>query len=119
MKKLSGLIYCCFISALSFAQPAKTGIAIIPEPVQIIEHEGRFHLPQSIVIEAGTEPGIRNVASFLKEQLSIPTGIQISISKTAPTAAIKLLLYENADTTLGKEGYRLTVNPKNIIIRAN
>lgn len=119
MKKLSGLIYCCFISTLLFAQTNKTEIAIIPEPVQIIEHEGRFHLPQSIVIEAGTEPEIRNVASFLQEQLSTPTGITITINKTAPTAAIKLLLYENADTTLSKEGYRLTVNPKNIIIRAN
>lgn len=120
MKQLSLLICCCFLSLLAFSQQgAKTGIAIIPEPVSVTENTGHFSLPRTVTIAAADAPGMKEVTAFLKDRLSIPTGRQVTVSHVASHAVIRLLLNETADATIGKEGYRLSVTPKNIIIKAN
>jgi hexosaminidase len=119
MKFFLGLLCCCFISVISFGQDSKTEIAVIPEPVTIIENAGRFSLPQNVVIQAGTQPEMKQVIAFLKARLSVPTGIPVIVKNTAPSATIKLILNKKAETVIGKEGYHLLVTPKNIVIKAN
>ena len=61
MKNLLGLLCLCFISVLSFGQVGKTQIAIIPQPVTVVENSGHFSLPKNVVIEAGTQPEMKEV----------------------------------------------------------
>lgn len=76
-------------------------------------------MPQTVSIEApsGSENGA--AVSFLKTRFSVPTGYNVSVNNAAPNAAIRLLLTQTADESLGKEGYRLSVTPKGISVTAN
>ncbi len=119
MKKFLGLVCLCYISVISFGQDNKTEIAIIPQPVTVIENTGHFTLPKNVVIEAGAQPEMKQVIAFLKTRLSVPTGIPVIIKSAAPSATIKLILNKKTDAVIGKEGYHLLVAPKNIVINAN
>jgi hexosaminidase len=99
-------------------------IALIPEPVSLQTDPGYFLLPATISIEApGTASAQQTLATAidgLKDHLTIPTGYKVSIGNKANSkASIRLLLNKNADTTLGAEGYNLTVATQGIVIRAN
>lgn len=115
MKRIAQLLGCCLLSVASFAQ---TDIAIIPEPVSLTKGSGQFVLPQSLVIETGTSPEIKQTVNFLKDRFTV-TGSQVSMSNAAPNAAIKLSLNQKADATIGDEGYQLSVTPSGITIKAN
>ena len=117
MKNLIGL-FCCCITFIGFGQ-TRTDIDVIPEPVSLNKNVGTFSLPQRIVIEADTRPEMKQVIAFLKDRLSTPTGIPVIVKNPAPSATIKLILNKKADVVIGKEGYNLLVNPRNIIIKAN
>ena len=123
------LINCCMKKIIAIAamltsmsaisQPSKQGISIIPEPVSMTTNNGHFTLPQKITIEAGSQPELKQTVAFLKERLSVPTGLPVSVSSSAGNATIRLVLNSSADKTLGNEGYNLTVTPSNIVIKAN
>src|SRR5687768_7382354 len=119
MKKILIALCLSFLTVASFGQNTQTSIAIIPEPVSITQTNGKFTLPQNVVIEAGSQPEMKQVVAFLKDRLSIPTGRQVTVNASAPSATIKLLLNQKADATLGKEGYQLSVKPDAIEIKAN
>ena len=61
--------------------------------------------------------------NYCGQKLSIPTGYAVSVSGNAPASAgdatISLVLNTTEDTTLGNEGYHLSVTTKSIIIKAN
>jgi hexosaminidase len=118
MKFFFGLCF-CFISVTSFAQDNKNEIAIIPQPVKVIENTGHFTLPQNIIIESPANSEMKEALAFLKDRLSIPTGIPVVVKNIASSATIKLILNKKADNVIGKEGYHLMINPKNITISAN
>lgn len=116
MKKMI-FIFCCLLFTLSaFCQAG--ALAIIPEPVTVIKKTGNFVLPKSITIEAGHHPGLKTTIAFLKDRFEKAAGTTVNVNK-GPLATIKLLINSKADATLGAEGYRLSVNPKEILIRAN
>ncbi|MEJ7684679.1 MAG: hypothetical protein WKG06_43895 [Segetibacter sp.] len=75
MKKRSGFLFCLFISVVAFGQSDTTGIAIIPEPVNIVKNTGVFSLPANIVIEAGSQPELKQTITVLQNRLSVPTGL--------------------------------------------
>jgi hexosaminidase len=120
MKKtvLTFLINTLCLLAFSQQQPAQ--LAIIPAPAAIQVNPGRFQLPKNILIEARDQQGLAQTLQVLKSHLGLPTGYTVTISKMAnPAATIQLVLNKAADTSLGTEGYHLSVTPKNIVIRAN
>ena len=118
MKKRSGFLFCLFISVIAFSQN-NTGIAIIPEPVNMVKNTGNFSLPQSITIDAGSAPELKETVSALKNYLSKPTGLHVAVSSAAPTATVRLILNKSNNAAIGTEGYELSVLPKQIIIKAN
>jgi hexosaminidase len=118
MKKPLVLLCSFLICIISFSQGKKV-IAIIPEPVNIVENTGEFLLPQNISIDAGTQPELKQTIAFLQERLAVPTGYQVSTSNDASNATIHLVLNNTADNEIGNEGYRLSVTPKDITIKAN
>jgi hexosaminidase len=119
MKKLFKFLCCCSIPVVAYSQDTKTEIAIIPEPVTVIKNAGSFLLPNTVIIEAAEQPEMKQVVAFLKYRLSVPAAVHVTVSKAAPAAIIKLLLNKTTDPVIGKEGYHLSVTPKNILITAN
>jgi hexosaminidase len=119
MRKNSAFLFCLFISVIACSQNNNTGIAIIPEPVNIVQNTGVFSLPENIVIEAGTQPEIKQTVLILQHRLSVPAGAHVTVSNSAPAAAIRLVLNETNNAQIGKEGYQLSVTPKQITIKAN
>ncbi len=118
MKKLFAFLCCCVVLQTVFCQDAKPRIAIIPEPVKIVENEGIFKLPVNVVIEAPALPELKQTTAFLEQRLSAATGSKVTISSKA-SAAVKLVLNTTTNKEIGDEGYQLKVTAKNVEIRAN
>jgi hexosaminidase len=119
MKKLSLLLCGCMAHLLSVAQTAKPGLALIPQPVKVTQTTGEFVLPKTVIVEAGPSADEANVTAYLKRKLSTATGTFVTIKAAAPTAPIRLVLNKTADTLIKTEGYKLSVTPKKVVIRAN
>ena len=117
------LISCIGLQTFSQAPaPAPApSLAIIPEPASLRVDGGNFVLPTTILIEAPDRQDLAQTLRDLQNHLSLPTGYTVSIDTKAAagSATIRLLLNKTPDTTLGAEGYQLTVTPANIMIRAN
>src|SRR5579863_3322521 len=119
LKKFLGLMCCCVIAFPAFSQTGKEKIAIIPEPVSIIQNEGEYVLPKTIVIAGSTKPEMKEVIATLRERFSAATGAHVTVLNSAANPTIKLVLNKTADTAIGLEGYYLSVTKKGIAIRAN
>lgn len=119
MKKITGLLCCCVMWLVGFGQVSSSGINIIPEPVSVTKNNGVFVLPQNIQVESGNQADMRRVTELLKERLSIPTGLNVTVSSVLPAASIRLILNKTAGADIGTEGYHLTVTPDNVVITAN
>ena len=120
MKKVFLFAACCLTAFAALAQPGKTGISIIPEPVSVITKDGEFTLPKHILIQAGSQTEEKLVSSFLRGKLAASTGDLVTLRNAfSVPATIKLVLAKKADTVLGKEGYQLWVGKRGITIAAN
>ena len=106
--------------ALSFSLfSQKPGlIPIIPEPVTVTAKPGVFTLPKTVTLSR--PDGVENdiVVKFLQEKLTKATGSVVTVNNSAKSI-VQLSLNNTKDNTLGKEGYKLSVTPKSIFIKAN
>src|SRR5277367_3402097 len=101
MKKVSLLAICCLMAFLSFAQNNKSSLAIIPEPVSVITRDGEFVLPKHILIQAGPQADERLVTNYLRNKLTISTGLPVTVRNSfSVPSTIKLTLNTKTDTTL-------------------
>ncbi|NTD96813.1 family 20 glycosylhydrolase [Agrobacterium tumefaciens] len=133
MKKLFLLLSYCIFTANTYAQTlvneteigdaenavSTTPIAIIPEPVSLMKKVGQFTLPENVSIQASKNEGLKQSIAFLSERIKTATGKFVSTVSTANHPTIKLILNTQNDAQLGTEGYKLNVNPTQIIITAN
>lgn len=101
-----------------FSRSQSPNIAVIPEPVQVNKRTGTFVLPAHIVISASKSEGMQPVLNTLRQKLKV-TGASFGPSANATNATISLSLNTKSDAIIGKEGYRLSITPKNISIKAN
>jgi hexosaminidase len=97
----------------------KTGtISIIPQPLNINHLAGAFQLNSKTKLVYPDDAGVKQIAGFLTQLISIPTGIELQSGEMNDSKnVIQLELSGNND--LGYEGYELDVTKKKIIIRAN
>lgn len=102
------------LALTAFCQPKQT-ISLIPEPVQLTQQTGVYVLPKLITIGTGD----KLTATYLQKKISTATGYTVNVSEKTATANIRLEINASANSTLGKEGYQLSVTPKSIIIKAN
>ncbi|WP_231425988.1 beta-N-acetylhexosaminidase [Pedobacter sp. Leaf250] len=94
-------------------------IAIIPEPVSLMKKAGTFTLPENISIQASKSEGLQQSVAVLSERIERATGKFVSSVTTANHPTIKLIINSQSDNQLGAEGYKLNVNPTQIVITAN
>jgi hexosaminidase len=100
------------------ARPATELGGVLPAPQQVRPHGPGFRLDSRTVIEAPRAAGV--VADRLAEALRPATGFRLPIvARTGRgTPAITLVLSRPGDE-LGGEGYRLSVRPGGVVIRAS
>lgn len=120
MKKVcllfAGIISCM----LAFSQDDNSGIAIIPQPVKMEKGTGNFILPTHILVQADESPALKQTIADLTSHLTVPTGYQVAVNTTKGVAVtVRLTLNKTPDNTIGKEGYHLSVTPKQVVITAN
>jgi hexosaminidase len=106
-------------SAVSSTEMNAPEVAIIPQPVSLTRGSGQYTLPETIVIEASNGPDGQAVAPYLRERLIKATGRKVTVGSSSSGAAIRLLLNQQPNATLGQEGYQLSVAPHIITIKAN
>jgi hexosaminidase len=122
MKKtmLLGLLMASFFNGIS--QNSVPRVSVLPQPVSVQTGNGNFFLKKTTAIEvSAADADAKRVAGYLAKKLSTATGYLISV-KTAAfgsnlTGNIRLTL--SADTSLGAEGYKLSVVPNSISITAH
>ncbi|MEP7107598.1 MAG: beta-N-acetylhexosaminidase [Ferruginibacter sp.] len=119
MKKLILIFYCYLPGVIAIGQTPDNRLAIIPEPVKMVQNTGYFKVPENISIEAPDLPALQPTINFLKQRLTVPTGYNVTLSNQSATAHIRLILIKPANSTIGNEGYHLAVNSKMISISAN
>jgi hexosaminidase len=118
MKKLSVLLACILLALRVYAQTGDSDIAVIPEPVNLKRTTGEFILPANVVIEVPKVEGINVVVQGLQQKLKA-TAATTSVTEKSNGAAIQLQLYRKENSAIGKEGYVLSVTPKQITLQAN
>ena len=133
MKKLFLIITCCFVTASTFAQNiisetesgdaegslVQTPCAIIPEPVSLMKKTGTFTLPENVIIQTTKSAELKQSIAYLSDRITTATGKFVSTLASSTHPTIKLILNTQDDTQLGTEGYKLNVNPTQVVITAN
>ncbi len=94
---------------------------LIPLPVSVKPSDGVFTL--SAATQIRVEPGraeIATIGQYLADRLSPATGYTLPIvtASGAPAAGHILLTTAQGDSTLGEEGYELTVSPQDVTLAA-
>lgn len=133
MKKITLFISCCIFTVSVFAQNivnesdasgaensvAQTPISIIPEPVSLLKKAGMFTLPENVIIQAPKAAELKQSIDFLSARITTASGKFVSTLNNASHPTIKLILNTQPESQLGNEGYKLNVNPTQIVITAN
>lgn len=104
---LAGLLVC---SSSAFAGGPQGKINLIPQPQSLIESDGSYTFKQfNLFYEPGNEE-LAGIADLFGQKVTPATGLAVT-TVTSPKKANVVFALE-ADTTLGDEGYCLTVTPK-------
>jgi hexosaminidase len=119
MKRFVTFIFALAVYDASFGQQATPPVAIIPEPVQLTQKAGQFVLPSTLLVESDTTTDMKYIVNYLQQRVAAPTGKALQLQTAAPGATIRLQLNQRFDSTLGQEGYQLSITEKQISIKGN
>jgi hexosaminidase len=118
-KKWLAVFLVVFFAATIFAAD-KENLALIPLPQKVERQAGAFQLTANTCVLS--DFGSRQAAAFLAGKLDGATGYPIKngwkLFSSSPVANAILLTTKNVDTSLGAEGYELSVATNSIVIRA-
>lgn len=113
MKKLIAFTLLLLVFKIT---PAQQICPIIPKPVSASENAGVFLLKRNTRITISSVK-LKPVAAYLQQQLLIGSKFNLSVKNKTALPAIKIVLNHNSHTA--KEGYKLKITNKNIIINAS
>lgn len=102
-----------------FAQKNNVAELLVPAPVSVTSGTGDFMINTKTIISiSSSDLDLKRVAEFLSKRLSFVTGHAVSLSgsKNAENS-IRLSIIK--DASIGDEGYKLNVTPKQVSILAN
>jgi hexosaminidase len=124
-KKLTGIPVMCAMLAMSgnsFPNSSKWLCPIIPKPSKVELGDGSFTLSKKTqIVVLNGKAGLQRIGKECSRQLHQLTGLVLPFKKAVNLGKIKnaiVLELNAADTSLGKEGYRLSVEPSRITIKA-
>lgn len=114
MKQLPLLIAFTLLTACHPQPPRE--VNIIPQPVQVESKSGQLTWSDDVIIRAGTRDE-EQAAKLMMDYLAT-RGLTSTITSD-PTAEADLLFVLLADSTLGKEGYRLAIDDTGVKVEAS
>jgi len=112
-------IFCC--NSYSQSSGEQGSLSIIPQPVSVSLQKGYFLLKPDVMV-ISSDQNASDVASFLSELLyhSYSFPVKQSDKKVSSSqTSIVLSINKKADAAIGDEGYRLKINPKEVVLSAN
>ncbi|WP_158800041.1 beta-N-acetylhexosaminidase [Pedobacter sp. L105] len=121
MRKIKkNILLLLFVSTIALQTMAADGgrIHLIPEPVSVKEQSGEFLLDKNVSLT--TKSGDKQLQQSLKwfsQKIQKTTGIDLN--HAGGTKKMTVVINQRADTSIGKEGYKLSVSPENITLTAN
>jgi hexosaminidase len=120
------LIACCAVgqeivgaTTTSSSLVPEARLSIVPKPVAMTVTSGEFEFNNNTTIRA--EDGTRSEAMYLAGALSPAMGFALAVQEGKTSAANEnavILKLDDTATTLGEEGYRVSVKPEGILIAA-
>jgi hexosaminidase len=100
-----------------------TSIAIIPKPVSVIGGGKEFELNnKSGIYVEGASAELQNIGNYLAEKLNKVTGYDLKVAALSDTTAGGnriILSVTTKDQELGKQGYFISIDEKQVKISAN
>ena len=97
-----------------------SGVSIIPKPQRVIVTDGKFVIDNRLQIETDwNNSQIKNAIKYFKTIVERSTGVNINTVEKAEGTNPTIFIEKSNDTNLSKEGYKLSVTEKKIIIKAN
>jgi len=116
-RRIALLLLSCMTLLTNSWCAAATPPALVPAPVKMTVAEGTFRLGQETSICAG--PDAEAEARKLAAALRTPAGLPLPVKAGEPKpGAIVLQLDRSLESQLGAEGYRLSVTPARVTVRA-
>ncbi|MDP4282959.1 MAG: family 20 glycosylhydrolase [Bacteroidota bacterium] len=116
MNKIYLIIVCLFLIKLDVHSQGH----IIPEPVATTWHEGYFLITPQTTIITNDDKEQRDLGTLLNSYLKQSTGYSLKKANTnRHSKSIRLLINKKSDTSIGDEGYHLTVASNTVYIKAN
>jgi hexosaminidase len=101
--------------AAPLAAQTATDVAIIPRPVSVSVGRGTFQMTGRTALWAGRKDSA--VARRFAQDIAPATGFDLRVRVGAPTSGNRIVfVHAPRDTSLGSEGYRLSVAPSLITI---
>ena len=110
---LGSLMACAAMLGAFPTSSAAADINIIPVPVKTQIQKGEFVLPQKVVISYQTADG-KNIAQYMADKLKASTGYDVTVGGKKGNISIQI----SPSLKMAEEGYRLTVTPKGVVIKA-
>jgi hexosaminidase len=117
------LLFAAFVFIFSGCQTtqnhseSKEELTIIPKPAKVVLNTGIFDITKNTVIYCNSKE-LLPVAEYLVTKLAGATGYNLQMSEGSGKG-INFEISGTADSTLGNEGYKLQVTPKNVVLTAN
>ncbi len=119
MRNLFLLLIALSAAFTAFANQSVPDIMIIPEPVSVVKSEGKYQLPERVVIAVPLGDEIKIVGETLKDRLTTAANVSVEVGNVLSGADIVLAINAQKDNKIGDEGYNLSVSTDKIVIRAN
>lgn len=93
--------------------------SLIPRPVSVISGDGMFTLTDTTKIVVQTDsPEVKKIADYLAGRLKPATGFTLNTTTSAASENGNIILSFLNDSTLGDEGYILTVTTDAVQVKA-
>ena len=113
MKKTTmfGFLVAAFLNAM--AQTGTPVVSVLPQPVSVQAGTGIFVLRKTTAIEvSAADADTKRIAGYLSKTESTASGYAVPVKTAASgvAGAGNIRLAISTDTSLGEEGYKLTVN---------
>lgn len=119
-------VFLAIILFLGCSERDSLEISIIPQPQKVERIDGIFTINgRTLIVDISDDSIFANVISILQERFKKSSGLDLEYSNITDKATEQNILKKKnviifaKDTSLGKEGYKLSVTPNGIVIKSS
>jgi len=105
------------IVSCSNCRQSEPGIAIVPQPNEIIRQDGSFTVTKKTALVFSDNEKMTELAGFINQRFSQAAGFSLPVLNEQPTENFIAIELDPA-WTKGDEAYELTIEPKGVTVKA-